>query len=249
MIKDHHHDLAEFITSNERGKHLPAFLCKVAGHLTSEQDAILKELKSLSAGVEHINNIVATQQSYAKTSNISEEIDCAALLDQVVQLQVGALERRGIEVIREFTGHPLINADKHKMLQILLNLVRNASHAMLASDKKDRRLTLRLRSKDENAYIEVADNGIGIESENLTKVFSHGFTTKKDGHGFGLHSAALAAQDMGGSLNVHSDGPGLGATFILQIPIQDPNSPPIEKANGRSAETTRQPHHARNHKE
>ena len=65
--------------------------------------------------------------------------------------------------------------------------------------------------------IQVADNGIGIPAENLTKIFSHGFTTRKDGHGFGLHSGALAAQELGGTLTVFSDGPGKGATFTLDL--------------------------------
>jgi signal transduction histidine kinase len=66
----------------------------------------------------------------------------------------------------------------------------------------------------------IADNGIGIPPENLTRIFTHGFTTKKNGHGFGLHSSALAAKEIGGSLRAHSEGSGRGATFILEIPIE-----------------------------
>jgi signal transduction histidine kinase len=70
--------------------------------------------------------------------------------------------------------------------------------------------------------IKVADNGNGITPEHLARIFSHGFTTRKDGHGFGLHSCALAAQEMGGSLVVHSAGAGQGATFTLDIPFDAP---------------------------
>jgi signal transduction histidine kinase len=65
----------------------------------------------------------------------------------------------------------------------------------------------------------VSDNGVGIASENLTRIFNHGFTTRKDGHGFGLHSGALAAREMGGALWAQSDGPGKGATFTLELPL------------------------------
>jgi signal transduction histidine kinase len=66
----------------------------------------------------------------------------------------------------------------------------------------------------------VIDNGEGIAAENLTRIFAHGFTTKKDGHGFGLHSCVLAAREMGGSLLAASDGPGRGAAFTLVLPLQ-----------------------------
>jgi len=66
--------------------------------------------------------------------------------------------------------------------------------------------------------IYVTDNGVGIAAENLTRVFAFGYTTKKAGHGFGLHSSALAAREMGGSLVAQSDGPGQGATFVLELP-------------------------------
>jgi signal transduction histidine kinase len=65
----------------------------------------------------------------------------------------------------------------------------------------------------------VRDNGVGILPENLTRIFGHGFTTKKDGHGFGLHSGALAAKQMNGALSVQSAGPGKGAAFTLELPI------------------------------
>jgi C4-dicarboxylate-specific signal transduction histidine kinase len=67
--------------------------------------------------------------------------------------------------------------------------------------------------------LSVRDNGSGIRSENLTKIFHHGFTTKATGHGFGLHSAANAAKAMKGSLSVQSEGPDRGATFTLELPV------------------------------
>ena len=70
--------------------------------------------------------------------------------------------------------------------------------------------------------ISYIDNGIGIPADNLTRIFGHGFTTRKEGHGFGLHSGALAAKELGGALTVESDGPGKGATFTLEFPIQRP---------------------------
>ena len=128
----------------------------------------------------------------------------------------GLVEDR-VRIVREFEPVPPVSVEKHKVLQILINLVRNAKHACdgLADDHK--RMTLRIAGLDGRIRISVSDNGAGIAPENLTRIFSHGFTTRKDGHGFGLHSGALAASELGGSLSVHSDGPGKGATFTLEF--------------------------------
>ena len=111
-----------------------------------------------------------------------------------------------------------MNVEKHKVLQILVNLVRNAKYACLDSAQPDKCVTVRLAAGDGRVRITELDNGVGIPPENLTRIFSHGFTTRQGGHGFGLHGGALAAREMGGSLTVHSDGPGQGATFVLELP-------------------------------
>jgi C4-dicarboxylate-specific signal transduction histidine kinase len=109
--------------------------------------------------------------------------------------------------------------EKHKVLQILVNLIRNAKYACDDAVQADKKITLRIARQEQDVLITVMDNGVGIPPENLTRIFSHGFTTRKDGHGFGLHSGALTARELGGALTVHSDGPGRGATFILKLPL------------------------------
>jgi two-component system, NtrC family, sensor kinase len=112
-----------------------------------------------------------------------------------------------------------VEVEKHKLLQILVNLLQNAKHALVEGGTLDKQLTLKVALTEEGLVrISVIDNGMGIAPENLTRIFSHGFTTRKDGHGFGLHSGALAAREMGGSLTARSDGPGRGATFTLEFP-------------------------------
>ncbi len=107
------------------------------------------------------------------------------------------------------------------MLQILVNLIRNAKYACDDSGREDKQITLRIFNGDGRIKISgVRDNGIGIPAENMTKIFGHGFTTRKEGHGFGLHSGALAAKDLGGKLIAFSEGPGLGSTFTLELPVK-----------------------------
>jgi C4-dicarboxylate-specific signal transduction histidine kinase len=135
-------------------------------------------------------------------------------------MNIGAFERHGVEVERDFKAVPLIRVDRHKVLQILINLIRNSKYALDEVHRTDKRITISISAADEETLrIVVADNGIGISPENLTRIFAHGFTTREDGHGFGLHSGALAAKSMGGALSVASDGPSHGAAFTLELPF------------------------------
>jgi signal transduction histidine kinase len=219
LLREHAHDLGEFISSDPRGKHLPVHLGHLAEHLKTEQAAIVKELDSLRSNIEHIKDIVAMQQSYAKVAGVHEIIAVVDLLEDSLRMNTGALARHGVDVVRDFEGQPLVNIDKHKVLQILVNLVRNAKYACSESGLAGRQVTLSVRSANGLVRIVVADNGVGIAPENLTRIFNHGFTTRADGHGFGLHSGALAARELGGTLSVHSDGVGRGASFSLELPL------------------------------
>jgi signal transduction histidine kinase len=218
LLREHAHDLGAFITNDAKGKHLPAHLEQLSEYLIADQEAILRELDSLRRNIEHIKEIVAMQQNYAKAGGVKEVIKVADLVEDSLRMNEGNLSHHRVEVIREFANVPPLNVEKHKVLQILVNLLRNAKHACQDSERTDKRVTVRVADGDGRVRISVIDNGIGIPLENLTRVFNHGFTTRKGGHGFGLHSGALAAQEMGGSLTVHSDGPGLGAAFTLDLP-------------------------------
>lgn len=220
LLTEHRADLAEYLTRDGKGKLIPAFLGALAEQLSEERAAQLQELTSLQQNIDHVKDIVATQQNYAKMSGIVETLPVMPLVEDALRMNVGALARHKVRVVREYEEVPMISVEKHKVLQILINLIRNAKYALDEHSEPDKRLTLRIRRQGEaHVRIEVADNGIGIGPEDLTRVFSHGFTTRKDGHGFGLHSGALAAKEMGGSLTGHSLGRGQGATFILELPL------------------------------
>jgi len=218
LLQEHTHDLGAFITNDSKGKHLPAYLAQLAEHLIADQKAIAGELDSLRQNVEHIKEIVAMQQNYAMFGGVKEMVDVINLVEDSLRINEGGLRRHRVEVIREFEKVPPMNVEKHKILQILVNLLRNAKHACQESDRADKRLTVRVANGDGQIKISMIDNGVGIPPENLTRIFNHGFTTRKGGHGFGLHSGALAAKEMGGSLTVQSDGPGQGAAFTLELP-------------------------------
>ena len=198
LLRDNADDLGAFITNDSKGKHLPAYLAQLSEHLQADQEAIVSELDSLRRNVEHIKEIVAMQQNYATFGGVKEMVNVANLVEDSMRMNEGALSRHGVEVIREFENVPTMNVEKHKILQILVNLVRNAMYACDESGRVDKRMTVRVTNGNERVKISVIDNGIGIPRKNLTRIFSHGFTPRKSGHGFGLHSGALAAMEMGG---------------------------------------------------
>jgi signal transduction histidine kinase len=144
------------------------------------------------------------------------------LVEDALKMHSGAYLRHAVQLNREYAETPPITTDKHKVLQILVNVLHNAMYACDESGRADKQVAVRIgRAGEDRVRIEVADNGIGIPAENLTKIFNHGFTTRKDGHGFGLHSGALAAKELGGSLTVHSEGLGKGASFTLELPLRN----------------------------
>jgi PAS domain S-box-containing protein len=211
--------VGEFMAHDERGKQVPQYLTSLGEQLLADQKLALEELASLRDNLEHIKDTVAMQQSYAKLCGVTETIAVAELVEDSLRLNAGAFVRHGVTLCREFGEVPPITVDKHKVLQILVNLVRNAKYACDESGRTDKLITLRIDKVPNGVRISVIDNGVGIPAENMSRIFTHGFTTRVDGHGFGLHSGALAAQELGGTLRVTSEGPGRGATFILELPL------------------------------
>jgi PAS domain S-box-containing protein len=219
MLLDHNGDLPRFLSEDERGKQVPSYLKQLAEHLDQERNEIREELHRLMINIEHIKEIVATQQNYARVLGVAETVQLTELMEDAFKIQGGAYERHGINMVRDYDVLPQISCDKHKVMQIVVNLLSNAKYACDATNREDKQVVVRLKNIENGVRIQVADNGMGIPRENLTRIFSQGFTTRKGGHGFGLHSGALAAKELGGSLTVTSEGSGHGATFTLDLPL------------------------------
>jgi two-component system, NtrC family, sensor kinase len=219
LLREHEHDLGYYLAHDPRGRYVPMYLSQLSEHVRHERDTNLKELASLRSNIDHIKEIVSTQQDYSKMSGVKELINPAALLEQAVRMNAGAFQRHPVQVLRQFEPVPPFSSEKHKVLQILINLLRNAKFACSESGRTDGQVILRVENGKNCVRIAVADNGVGIAPENMTRIFAHGFTTRREGHGFGLHSGALAARELGGSLQAFSDGLGRGATFVLELPL------------------------------
>ncbi|XXE66866.1 GHKL domain-containing protein [Pseudomonas sp. R1-7] len=220
MMNEHAMDLGQFITEDEKGKLLPRYFNELVDSVAAEQALLIEELAQLTKSIDHIKEIVTTQQTYAGAARLIEPLNVADLFEDALRMNSGSLSRHHVTVIKNYQDTPVILGDKHRLLLILINLISNAKFAM-SNVEHPREMILGIRIVDQTTLsISVQDRGEGISRENQARIFNHGFTTRKDGHGFGLHSCALAAVEMNGHLQAHSDGPGQGALFTLEIPLE-----------------------------
>jgi NO-binding membrane sensor protein with MHYT domain len=224
LMNQHAADIGGFLSTDPKGQRLLPYLSKLALVMTAERAEVLEETAALLRSVEHIKEIVATQQSYAGAAVLTEPVNVHELLEDALRMSAESMRRHGITVFREFVALPRLLLDKHLVLQILVNLISNANQAMQALPDRSHRLTVRVTlTADVRApqlRIGVEDDGDGIAPEHRSRLFEHGFTTRRAGHGFGLHSSVLAARALGGTLTGHSEGVGRGAVFTLELPVR-----------------------------
>ena len=224
LLEQNRPNLPSYLGDDPQGRTVPTFLKRLGENLVGEREQIAAEIQTLQQHVEHIKWIVSKQQAYAKTAGVTEPCLPSQLMDDAIGMAGNTLEPLGIAVVREYRALPEALLQKHKVLQILVNLVSNARNALVESGRAEKRMVARVgragADGDGPLRLELADNGVGIAEAHMEKIFTHGFTTRDHGHGFGLHTSALAAQEMGGSLTCTSAGPGHGATFVLELPLE-----------------------------
>ena len=221
MLEQNKSNLESFLVSDPRGQHVPYFLLKLSEALSDEKNYVMDEVNKLNNFIQHINEIIEKQNLLSHYASITEVIEAPQLIEEVLMLNENLYKREEIEIIRDFKPTKKITIDRIKLMQILANLIKNSIDALSKDKIKDKQILIRIQEKDNShIVIQVRDNGIGISPENLKKIFSPGFTTKQNGHGFGLHSSANAAHEIGGNLSAESSGLEKGATFTLVLPYK-----------------------------
>lgn len=224
--------IGEFVANDPRGRKVPEFIAALCTDLEGDRDKALAEIAAVRDAVDHIKEIVAAQQTYARVSGVVETVSATEMLEYALRINEASLRRHGITVTREFMTDESVSVPRGKTLQILNNLIRNAKQALDESGRDDKRLVLGARAVGHGrVQFYVSDNGCGIDPQNQPRLFAFGFTTKKTGHGFGLHSSALAAKELGGTLTAHSDGIGKGATFVLELDLAAA-APVVDRPDG-----------------
>ena len=220
LLMENRSELGTFLSEGERGRFLPNFLASLAGSLEKEHDMIRQELHGLTKNLEHIKFSIQLQLASTRLSENSEFVSLNDLVEDALQVNASAINRLGVRIQRGGATMPPIPGNRHKVLQVIVNLISNALNALEDVSEGNRTLEIRLEMPDETkAAVTVIDSGIGISRENLDDIFNYGFTTRKAGHGFGLHSCLQLASEMGGNLSAHSDGMGRGASFTLTLPL------------------------------
>lgn len=226
LIAEQGPNTAHFFSADPRGRELPSYLCRLAETLRGEHQDLTREINELGQNIEHVKQVVATQQSYAKALAVTQDVRPADLMDDAARMNMMSFERHNVTLERHYEYAGTAWLDRHKVLQILINLISNAKNAVKQRGESDRRISLTVVKHggpgEETIRFVVEDNGIGISTDNLTSIFAHGFTTRKDGHGFGLHSAANLAKELRGHLKAESDGLRTGARFTLDLPVINP---------------------------
>ncbi|TYP93514.1 ligand-binding sensor domain-containing protein [Fodinibius salinus] len=225
MLRDNMNNIEEFITENPKGKKLLSYYLKIEDLLLEEQQTMLKHNFRLNEKIHLINDVISTQQSYAGTSNYTETVRLEKMIDNALTLQAGSIEQHDITVEQNIDDVPEVEGQRTQVVHILVNLIKNAKEAMGKADNdlKDK-IAIDLYQENSSVVLKVSDTGHGISEEELDKIFTHGFTTKEDGHGFGLHSCSNYMNEMGGNMTVESEGEGKGATFTLKFPTPSTNN-------------------------
>jgi signal transduction histidine kinase len=227
LLQQHQDDMGHFLTQTDRGRTVMPFLSQLSQNLVDERKELLALLGEVDRYTEHIGSVVKLQQNYARLPRLHEPVRMAELVRDALRINAAGLSRHQVRVEQSLSELPPVVTDKNKVLMILVNLISNAKYALDASPSEERCITVRLEPPaDGTLRIDISDTGVGIAPEMLTRIFQYGFTTRDEGHGFGLHSSALAAQELGGSLTAHSQGLGHGATFVLELPYRTPEETP-----------------------
>jgi len=213
-------DLAKFIRDDPRGQMLSAYFAQAATAISREREELLEESRRLDEKMGHIKSVIRIQQDYARGGIFEEVVTGPELMQDAIMLCDRSLHRHDIQLVQRVQPtEPLLLA-KSKLLQVLVNLIKNAKESIIEADSRERVITVVADLEDDHLRMSIADTGMGIAPETLDRLFNHGFSTKADGKGFGLHSCAIAIQDLGGSISVQSDGPGTGATFMIRVPVK-----------------------------
>ncbi|GAB4303648.1 MAG: ATP-binding protein [Desulfuromonadia bacterium] len=163
-----------------------------------------------------LEHLVDDLLSYARIDDApAEMVDLSPILDESVALMESEARAQGITIFLETTPTPPVAASRDRVMQILLNLMKNALQAMPEGGN----LTIGLREKRGNVFLTVSDTGCGIPPHLREKIFEPFWTSKTHGTGLGLPVCRAIMERLGGSITLESKE-GLGTTVTLRFPMK-----------------------------
>ena len=223
LIDAHRNHMNDFLTNDEKGKKCLEFIILLAKVLPEEHGDVMEEVHLLTNKVEHVKYIIQMQQGLEGNNNLLEEVDISSLINDALSIN-GLNNTTKFSIETHCQNIPRLVLNKVKLVQILVNIIQNAKAAVTENGKDLKIISISAFIENNKLVIEIEDNGTGIDSTVIKKIFSFGFTTKKHGYGFGLHSSLNSAKEMEGTLKVESQGKGKGAKFRLEVPYQSTKS-------------------------
>lgn len=171
--------------------------------------------------VSHIQEILDIQRQYitGRESQERKPVDFRIVIQDCLAMLGSVAEKSLISFTTNFADDiPLIRGDRTKLMQLMLNIIKNSMDA-LAKKPGNREIAVTVKPCDNCLYIEVRDNGHGFEPVTSEQVFKKGFTTRPNGSGLGLYNSKIIADSHDGKIELHSDGPGQGATTIVRLKL------------------------------
>ncbi|SHF66594.1 Two component regulator propeller [Fodinibius roseus] len=216
LLEKHMDQIEEFILETPKGKKLLSYYLKLEEPLRKEQKEILDQSRRLNKKIDLISDVITAQQNYAGSAMEADQMSLEEMIDDALSLQSATIERHKLTVRKEINSVDPIIAHRTQLIHILINIFKNAKEAIIKKAPPEKMISIKVWQQQDEVFLSVSDNGGGIKEENMDKIFTQGFTTKKSGHGFGLHSCANYMRSMGGQIKVESEEEG--ATFTLIFP-------------------------------
>ena len=188
--------------------------------VSQEYDQTIAALTNISDQHHYIENTISLQVRHAHLQGNPELIDCNRIIRDSLKIMDTQLHL--VQITTDLQSRAKVSLEESKLLQILVNLIKNSSEAM--TDNNDYSRELRINSADhkDEVVITVTDNGCGFTKEIKEKMFRFGYSSKSRGSGFGLHSCANYLIANNGTISASSKGPGKGAAFCIHLPIAKP---------------------------
>jgi len=189
--------------------------------IKDEYDRTIAEIHKIRDKQEHVESIISLQMKYSHMVGTERKVSLSRMADDAINMLEESLRKRDIHIEKQFGTIPDIRAEESKLLQILVNLIKNAYESM-DHITSGRTLWLKTFVDPEQAYVCLAirDNGVGFEAAAHEKLFAYGYTSKARGSGFGLHCSLTYLKAHQGKITAHSDGVGQGSEFTIYLPIQ-----------------------------
>jgi PAS domain S-box-containing protein len=221
LLQSNRSNIVDFILNNPKGQALLDYYIKIGEELIAEKNRIENELSQQLNKINIIKEILDIQQSFTKSPSFFENLSVSGVINDSLLILQRAVLKNQITLVNNSAQDLTVFTNKARLTHVIINIVKNAIEAMEGSARFNRVITIESKKDITSTYIIFSDKGEGIAKENLALIFNHGFTTKKEGRGFGLHACANSMTELKGKIFASSEGVGKGSVFTLVFPNHD----------------------------